>query len=166
MLFDVRRSRALAGALAAGAPLVTLVGPIPAQASPDTLRRSIGNLLQAPLDLVLSPVVAGRTLVSNLRDVDDTMGVRVAYAVPGYFWLCGVQVGSAVLRGVAGGLELVPGIILLPLETDLDPLYDPADRGNALVELENPLGESDVWQYNPFVSFNVRFGVTYTSAEY
>jgi hypothetical protein len=163
MSFGLRRSGALVGALAASA---LLAGANPAQASPDTLRRAVANLLQAPLDLVLAPVVAGRTLVNNLRDVDDTMGVRVAYAVPGYAWLCGVQVGSAVLRGVAGGLELVPGVLLLPLETDLDPLYDPADRGRPLVELENPLVEDEAWQLNPFVSFNVRFGVTYTSAEY
>jgi len=164
MSFRLRRTSGLVATVVAGALLG--LSPTPAEASPETLRRSVGNLLQAPLDLALAPVVAGRTLVNNLRDIDDTTPVRIAYAVPGYFWLTGVQAGAALLRGVAGGLELLPGILLLPLETDLDPLYDPADRGAALVERQNPLAESEVWQYNPFVSFNVRFGVTYTSAEY
>ena len=164
MMSVTRRTSGLAAALLAVGLL--LLGAGQAQASPETLRRSISNIVQSPIDLLLAPVVAGRTLVNNLRDVDDTLPVQVAYAVPGYFWLTGVQAGGAVLRGIAGTLELVPGILLLPLETDLDPLYDPADRGGALVEMENPLGESDTWQYVPFVSFNLRFGITYTSAEY
>jgi hypothetical protein len=137
-----------------------------AQASPETLRRSVGNLVQAPIDAVLSPVTAGRTLVRNLRDVDDTMPVKIFYAGPGYIWLTGVQFGAAILRGVAGALELVPGIFLLPFETDISPLYDPADRGAALVEMENPLADNDVMRWVPIVTWNVRFGVTYTSAEY
>ena len=163
MILGLRRSTGLVAALLASALLA--VSPTMAQASPETLRRALGNIVQSPIDVVLAPVVAGRTLINNLRDVEDTRAVQVAYAVPGYFWLVGVQTGAAVLRGVAGALELLPGILLLPLETDLDALYDPADRGAALVELENPLAETS-WQYNPFISFDVRFGVTYTSAEY
>ena len=60
----------------------------------------------------------------------------------------------------------LPGLILLPLATDLDALYDPADRGGALVEIENPLAEHDIVRWFPLVTWNVRFGVTYTSAEY
>ena len=146
--------------------LLAGIVPATAQASPETLRRSIGNIVQSPLDVVLAPIVAGRTLVTNLRDVDDTTAVRVFYAAPGYFWLAGVQVGSAVLRGIAGGLELLPGIFLLPFETDIDPLFDPADRGAAMVELENPLADNDIAKWFPMITWNVRFGVTYTSAEY
>lgn len=146
--------------------LAALLAPASAQASPETLRRSLGNIIQSPVDIVLAPIVAGRTVVTNLRDVDDTPAVRVFYAAPGYVWLTGVQVGSAVLRGVAGCLELLPGIFLLPFETDIDPLFDPADRGAALVELENPLAEDDVARWFPMITWNVRFGVTYTSAEY
>ncbi len=146
--------------------LVVAVVPPAAQASPETLRRALGNLIQAPIDVVLAPVVAGRTLVNNLRDIDDTPAVRVAYALPGFFWLTGVQAGAAVLRGVAGGLELIPGIFLMPFETDIDALYDPADRGAAMVEFENPLAEDDTAQWIPLVTWDVRFGITYTSAEY
>jgi hypothetical protein len=116
--------------------------------------------------MVLAPVTAGRTLFHNLRDVDDTPAVRIFYAAPGYVWLTGVQFGAAVLRGVAGGLELIPGIFLLPFKTDIAPLFDPADRGAAMIEYENPLAENDVVRWIPIVTWNVRFGVTYTSAEY
>jgi hypothetical protein len=156
--------RRLAAALVAIALLA--LSPTVAQASPETLRRSLGNIIQSPLDVVLAPVVAGRTLVGNLRDIDDTLPVQVFYAAPGFVWLTGVQVGAAVLRGVAGLIELVPGIFLLPFETDIDALYDPADRGAALVEFENPLAEDGVAKWFPMITWNVRFGVTYTSAEY
>ena len=164
MIFGLRRSTGLVAAFVASAFLA--LSPATAQASPETLQRAIGNIVQAPIDVILAPIVAGRTLVNNLRDIDDTLAVQVVYAAPGYFWLVGIQTGAAVLRGIAGGLELLPGILLLPLETDLDALYDPADRGGALVEMENPLAEHDIWQYVPLVSMNLRFGVTYTSAEY
>lgn len=146
--------------------LVLAIGPSSAQASPETLRRSLGNLIQSPLDVALAPVVAGRTLVNNLRDIDDTTAVRAVFAAPGFLWLTGVQAGAGVLRGVSGGLELVPGIFLMPFETDIDALYDPADRGAALIEYENPLADDDIMRWIPLVTWNVRFGITYTSADY
>lgn len=160
-------SRQAANAVAVVAALLALsMAPTSAQASPETLQRSMGNLLQSPLDIVLAPVVAFRTLFMNLRDVGDTPAVRVAYALPGYVWLTGLQVGGGVMRGIAGALELIPGIVLLPFEADLDALYDPADRGGALVELDNPLAEVGWLEYAPVVTWPVKFGVTYTSAEY
>ncbi len=138
----------------------------PAAASPETLRRSVGNLVQAPLDMLLAPVVAGRTLYQNLRDIDDTLAVQVVYALPGYVWLTGLHVGAGALRGIAGALEFLPGLILLPLETDLDPLYDPAETGGAMVELDNPLAEVDSLYYVPLITWHVKFGIRYTSAEY
>jgi len=161
----VRLISRLSSALALAA-LVLAVAPSTTQASPETLRRALGNLIQAPLDVVLSPIVAGRTLVNNLRDIDDTPAVRAVYTAPGFFWLTGVQAGAAVLRGISGGLELVPGILLMPFETDIDALYDPADRGAALVEYENPLADDDTAHWLPFLTWNVRFGITYTSADY
>ena len=150
----------------AAVALLLAVAPSTAQASPETLRRAIGNIIQAPLDVVLAPVVAARTLVNNLRDIQDTPGVQYVYAAPGFLWLTGVQAGGAVLRGISGGLELIPGIFLIPFDTDIDALYDPADRGGALVEFENPLAEDDVARWIPLITWNVRFGITYTSAEY
>ena len=71
-----------------------------------------------------------------------------------------------MLRGIAGGIELIPGIFLMPFETDLDALYDPADRGAAMIEYENPLAEGEIMRWIPLLTWNVRFGVTYTSADY
>jgi hypothetical protein len=154
----------MSAATAAAAALA--FSPLPALASPETLQRSVGNLVQAPLDMLLAPVVAGRTLFQNLRDIDDSPGVRVFYAFPGYLWLTGLHVGAGALRGIAGALELLPGIFLLPFETDLDALYDPAETGGALIEVENPLAEVDSLHYFPLVTWHIKFGIRYTSAEY
>jgi len=137
--------RILAGIAAAA---VLALAPATAHASPETLKRSMGNMLQAPLDLALSPIVAWATLNRNIRDIDDTPGVRIAYYVPGYFWLVGLQVGASAIRGLTGALEFLPGLVLLPFDADLDPLYDPVERGEALVEWENPV-------------MNLKFGINY-----
>ena len=64
---------------------------VPASASPDTLKRSLENILFSPLDLILSPVTAGWAINQNIRNIDDSPGVRVAYLLPGYAWTTGVQ---------------------------------------------------------------------------
>lgn len=151
----VRRSRIrrLARGLSAAAALVALLAafaPAEAQASPATLKRSVGNMVQAPLDLALSPFVAWATLNNNIQDIEDTTAVRVAYYVPGYFWLVGLQVGASAIRGLTGAIEFLPGLFLLPFDADLDPLFDPVERGSALVEWENPV-------------MNIKFGINYQS---
>jgi hypothetical protein len=160
------RVRAVAALLGALGLLVALPGS--ASASPATIQRAVSNLLLGPLDIVLSPVVALRTEVENLRNVDDTRGVRIAYAVPGYFWLTGVQLGAGGLRIGTGFIELVPGVALwfFP-NTDMEPLFDPVDRGEAIVDFQNPLYESPAWvSYVPVtmpVTLNLKFGVNYTT---
>jgi hypothetical protein len=125
--------------------------PRPAHAGYETLKRSLGNLLFAPLDLILAPVVAGKTLYTHLRDVDDTKAVRYAYTVPGYFWLTGVQIGAAGIRAATGCLELLPGIGLLAFpHAEMAPLFDPVEKSDALVDFPNPV-------------VNVKFGIDYTS---
>ncbi|HEY5657867.1 MAG TPA: hypothetical protein VIY27_08760 [Myxococcota bacterium] len=118
----------------AGLPLLAA----PAQASPQTLRRSLGNLLFAPFDLVLSPVVAARSIYRNLRSVDDSRGVRAFYVVPGFAWNTGVQGMAAVVREITGLIEFAPGLCVFFLEADLAPLYAPVERGDALLDLETP----------------------------
>ena len=128
-----------------------LLAPLSAQAGTETLKRSVSNLLFAPLDLVLSPVVAGKTVVNNLQNIEDTTAVRVAYTAPGFVWLTGLNAGASVLRALTGALELVPGIVLLALpESEMSPLFDPAIRGDALVDAETPV-------------MPVRFGVDYAT---
>jgi hypothetical protein len=143
------RRLALVGAAFA---LVSVVSS-PVMASPETLKRSVENLTQWPLDLALSPVVAGKTVVQNLQDIDDSTAVKIVYPVPGFAFVTMVQAGAAVIRGVTGILEFLPGLGLLFFETDLDPLFDPADENEGLVDFETPV-------------YHVKFGVSYTSSGY
>ena len=142
-----------------------------ASASPDTLRRAFSNMLMGPLDMLLSPVVGLMTTAENLRDVDDTDAVRVAYAVPGAIFLMGLDLGCGMIRTITGGLETVPGVLVFPLETDLDPLFDPVEDAPALVDWENPLVDvENPWvYYNPLVApfaIKVKFGINYASSGY
>jgi hypothetical protein len=125
----------------------------PAAATYETLKRSLGNIVFAPVDMVLSPVVASNTVYNNLRDVDDSLGVRIAYVPMGLCWNTGVQAMSAVAREIAGLIELVPGLLVLPLDADLDPIYAPVERGNALMDVETPV-------------LRLKIGVDYTTVPF
>jgi hypothetical protein len=145
-----RAARQFAGI---GIVLMLLLAAPPASATPDTLKRSMGNILFAPFDLVLSPVVAGRIVYTNMRDIDDSQWVRIVYPLPGYVWTTGLQIGASVLREITGLIELLPGLGLVFFEADLDPLYAPVERGEALVDVETPV-------------LNIKFGMNYTSVPY
>ena len=125
--------------------------PGTAHATGETLKRATSNILMAPFDMVLSPIVAGKTIVTNMREIDDTTGVRVAYAVPGYIFLTGVQLGASTIRAISGVLEFVPGLGLLFFDTDLDPLYDPVENGEGMVDYDTRF-------------MNFKFGIDYTGA--
>ncbi|MDP6540799.1 MAG: hypothetical protein QF410_14745 [Planctomycetota bacterium] len=125
----------------------------PMAATPDTLKRSIENITQFPLDLALSPVVAMQTVITNMNDIEDSPGVRLAYPVPGYFWTCFVQGGAAMLRGITGVIEFLPGLALLFTDAELDPIFDPADEQDGLVDFETDI-------------FYVKFGINYTTPSY
>jgi hypothetical protein len=141
--------RRLAAASLALGLLAALAAP-PA-ASPKTLKRSIENLTLWPLDVATAPIVAVWQIYRNMRDIDDSLAVRIVYPVPGFAWNTAVQMGAGVLRGVTGVFELVPGIVLIPFETDVDPLFDPAVDSEALVNWENGI-------------YDVKFAVDYTTA--
>lgn len=143
-----RRVSALATAVAFAGLLAS-----PVSATPEVLKRSIENLSQFPLDLVLSPVVAAKTVYTNMNDIEDSPGVRLFYPVPGYFWTIFVQAGTSILRGVTGVLELLPGMALLFTDAEYDPIFDPADEQDALVDFETDF-------------YYVKFGINYTTASY
>ena len=136
--------------LALGLALVASA-PGTASATGETLKRATGNILMAPLDMALSPIVAGKTIYHNMREIDDSMAVRVTYALPGYVFLTGVQLGASTIRMISGILEFVPGLGLLFFDTDLDPLYDPVERGEGMVDYDTR-----------FLYF--KFGIDYTGA--
>ncbi len=120
-----------------------------ASASPETLKRSVSNILMAPLDVAFTPIVAAQNVYTNILNVDDTMGVRIAYVIPGYVWNMGVQIGASTVRVIAGVIEFVPGLGLLFFDADLDPLFSPVDKASALVDYDTP-------------PLNFKFGLTYT----
>lgn len=119
------------------------VSSSPAEASPDTLRRSFANLLQGPLDVALAPVSAGIAVDRSLPNVADTPLERAFYPLPGYLGLTCLQIAIGGLRTIAGALQLLPGLVLLPFEADLGPELDVFSGGWALVE------------WGPFVKFGV-----------
>lgn len=143
----------------------------PAGASPDTFRRAVGNILQAPIDIVLAPVIAINSVYTGIRDIDDSRGVRIAYALPGAVWYMGMNSGAAVLRGVTGGLELVPGIALYFAESDFDPMMDPVERGVPLVSWENSFNKNPTLRFLmpiflPGSTSDVRYGIDYMKQEF
>jgi hypothetical protein len=132
-LRPLRRALLLLAAATNLAPLAQ-----PAHASPQTLRRSVGNVLFAPVDLALSPAMAARSIDYNMHRVDDSTAVRVFYALPGFAWNTGVQGMASVVREIAGLIEFLPGLGLLFFDADLAPLFAPVERGDALLEVETP----------------------------
>ena len=145
MIHRASRSRVAAGAIAC---LLAMSAASPAAASPDTFKRAFTNIIFGPVDFALSPVVASRAAYNNLRDIDDSTGVRIAYAVPGVAWNTAFVMGGAVLRTFSGLLEIIPGIILIPFEADMDPIYAPAERADALI-----------WE--EFDTFTLKVGINY-----
>lgn len=129
----IARRFAVLGAISAFA----LCLPSASSATPDTLKRAISNILCAPGDIVLSPVIATYTVVDNMRNIRDSTGVRVAYAFPSVAWNTGVVVGIGVIREITGLLELLPGVGLFFSESDIDPLLAPVENSEALWEYEN-----------------------------
>jgi hypothetical protein len=137
-----------------GAALIALLVasvPAPAQAGTQTLSRAVRNILMAPLDVILSPVVATKALYTNWRDSDDTMAVKIVYPIPGWVWLTSVELGASVIRGISGAIELIPGLFLVPTDTELDPIYELPESRSALVNWQDATG------------FGLKFGVDYVS---
>ena len=130
-----------------------LAAPLSAQASTVTLARSVSNIVFAPLDIVLSPINAGFGIVEKMRDIEDSTAVQITYAYPGCAWYTLVVIGGGMIRGVTGFFQLIPAVVLLPFETDMEPWIDPVDRAPGLVDID-------------FEIFPVKFGIDYTTIEY
>jgi hypothetical protein len=130
---------------------LALFASTPALATPETLKRSAGNILFAPFDIAASPFTAGKALYTNLQEIDDAQWKRIVFPIPGYIWILGTQIGGGAIREIAGLLELVPGLGLLFFDADLDPLFGPVERNEALVDVETP-------------PLNIKFGVNYVAS--
>jgi hypothetical protein len=131
-LFALRHSVLLVVALA----LLVVAAPGVSHAGGKTLARSMQNLFLFPADLVLSPFVGGKAVFNAWRDSDDSTAVKWGYAPFAPIWGISVQAGASIIRGVAGALELLPGLVLLPFGAEMDPLYDLPENQPALVDQE------------------------------
>jgi hypothetical protein len=107
--------------------------PSLSQAGGQTLKRSVGNLTQFPLDILLSPIQAGNRLNKNLKAEDDPMALKVVMVVPGWLFLTGNNAFGAMMRGFAGIAELPAGLFLLTRkDAEMYPLFPITERGGAL----------------------------------
>lgn len=104
-----------------------------AAAGTETLKRAVSNLMLGPADVALAPITGTRILYQNIQDVEDSLGVRVAYVIPGIFWNSAIQMGGGALRMISGAIELVPGLVMLPFDSDMDPLFTMPDKNDALI---------------------------------
>jgi hypothetical protein len=130
----VHRTRPRRVALAALAVSLGLASALPAGASPETLKRSMSNILFGPFDVACAPIVGPRTVYKNIQDIEDSMWVRVVYVVPGVAWNTTLLAGSGIIRTMTGLIEFLPGLGLLFFKADLDVLFSPAEKSDALVE--------------------------------
>jgi hypothetical protein len=130
-----------------------LVAAVPGEshAGAKTLARATQNLLFFPFDLALSPFVATKTTYEHWKSSDDTKAVKYGYALFAPIWSFGVEAGASVIRGVAGMLELLPGIALLPFDGEMNPIYDLPETQPAWVDTGSD-------------AFKVKFGVDYLGA--
>lgn len=123
----------------------------PAEATPQTILRGLGNVVLAPLDAALAPVTTFIGIRQNLQDIDDSPGVRLFYPVPAYFYAVGLQLACAPIRSISGAMEIAVGVLVLPLDTDVDPLFDAVEDADALVEIDID-----------YMDYPLRFGLNYT----
>jgi hypothetical protein len=135
--------------LAAG---VALLAAGSASATTSVIKRSFENMPQGVVDMALSPVTAGTSVYNNMTTIEDTTAVRVAYAVPGYFWNVMCNFGGGIIRSLTGVMELPAGLVLLFSDADMEPLFDPAEDNEALLTYD---------QFEDIYRFKV--GVDYTT---
>jgi hypothetical protein len=136
--------------LAAALLSIGLAGP--AAATTDVIQRSFENMPQGLFDAALSPYTSARSIYNNMRSIQDTPGVRVAYLVPGYAWNVMCNFGGGLIRTLTGVLELPTGLVLLFSDAEMDPLFDPVEDNDA------------VFVYDAFEdTYRVKVGVEYTT---
>jgi len=137
--------------------LTVVVAPLHARPAladrTSTLRRASENIVQGPLDMVLSPVVAGDTLVRNIDAADYNIGATSIVAFVGYPALLFVTAWAAGFRMWSGLLEFPVGLGLLVSKSFSD--WEPApffetEREPALVDAPNDI-------------FGFKFGVYYVA---
>lgn len=112
-----------------------VLAPSLSQAGGQTLKRSVGNLTQFPLDILLSPIQGANRINKNLKTHNDPTALKVVMIVPGWIFLTGVNAFGATMRGMAGIFELPAGLFLLTRkDAEMYPLFPITQRAGALYD--------------------------------
>lgn len=96
-----------------------------AMATGQSLKRSVGNITQAPLDVALVPVAAALTSVRNSSKCKKLRWKPVCVAV-GTGWHTLLGLGGAAGRGAGGVIELPLGLAFLFSSKDGPAVFDPS----------------------------------------
>lgn len=131
--------------------LLVAAAPGTSHAGAKTLARATQNLLFFPFDIALSPFVAAKITWESWRSSDDTKAVKYGYALFAPIWNFSIEAGASVIRGVAGALELLPGIALVPFDAEMNALYDLPESQPAWVDQGSD-------------AFKVKFGINYLTS--
>jgi hypothetical protein len=62
------------------------------------------------------PFTSAKITWDSWRSSDDTKAVKYGYALFAPIWSFSIEAGASVIRGVAGALELLPGLALLAVQ--------------------------------------------------
>jgi hypothetical protein len=151
------QSRPFRSTLGAALALIGLLAfaATPAAATPQTLLRGVTNIVFAPLDAALAPISTFVGIRENMDSIDDSPGVRLVYPIPGYFYTLGLQIAGSGIRAITGTVEILPGVLLLFSETDVNPLFATVDDAAALVEFDSDILDG-----------GYRFGINYTTPDF
>jgi hypothetical protein len=134
--------------------LAAAFGAAPAFAQAKAVQRSVENITMAPLDFLVSPYTAGKSMQKGLAAVETTGG-KIMTSIIGYPYYLGTYVVLAGFRETAGLLELPVGLALWPVnaagkQVELSPFFDTSEA-RALVDV-------------PSAHFNTKFGGEWLSA--
>jgi hypothetical protein len=147
----IRSARRFVSLVALLALMITAV-PGTSHAGTKTVRRAVQNLLFFPFDIALSPFVATKITWDSWRSSDDTKAVKYGYALFAPIWSFSIEAGASVIRGVAGALELLPGIAMIPFGAEMNPIYDLPESQPAWVDTGSD-------------AFKVKFGINYLTSQ-
>jgi hypothetical protein len=126
----------------------------PAAAQSAAVKRAVENILLAPLDFVVAPVTAYKTLDVNMETTMESTGGRVTTGIFGYPLVLGAYGVLAGFREAAGIIELPVGLALWPVnafhKVSVSAFFDEGEAA-ALVDV-------------PSSAFHLKFGTRYLAA--
>ena len=129
--------------------VVISLQPREARAGVGPLRHALENATQGPLDVVLTPVVAGLTTYRNVSEDSTSVGGAVGTGFMVYIGLLMYDGSASFFRTLAGLLEIPLGVGALAATpfTDWQPdLFFDQDKPPAMVD-------------HPTSWFHVKFGI-------